>query len=162
MTTTSRRLRRIAVPIGLAVAAVGIAVPLTLGSASAADTTGVPTFASLSAEVGDHITPALKQDLREAWSAPDGQRVAALQVVLAGAVDGQYGPSVQAKAKRLKARLERVPDQLRNDVETAVELPEQQRADALRQIKADVLDGAYGEQVQRRARVLQHLAQDRT
>jgi hypothetical protein len=144
----NRLLRRTAVSASLAVAAVAIAVPLTTGgSASAAPTTLSPVaaMAGLTDPAGAHAPQALKDDLKAAWAAPDGQRVAALQAVLDKAVGGAYGEKVAARAAKVRARMAALPAALRTDVNAAIELPQDQRRAALKEIRAKVRAGDYGD-----------------
>ena len=166
--------RRLAVSTGLAVAAVGIAVPLSLGggSASAADAplTQVAALSGLDAGPdsgrgqghGKGTLPqALKDDLKKAWAAPDGQRVAALQAVLQKAVAGDYGAQVQRRAQRLQQRLAGMDQQLRTDLQQAIDLPKDQRRAALKEIRQKIQAGDYGPQAKREARILRHVRHHR-
>jgi len=151
--------RRLAVSTGLAVAAVGIAVPLSLSTAPASATAADPVAAAT--QVQGKLPPALKADLEAAWAAPDGQRVAALSAVLAKAVAGDYGTAVQRRAKRLSARLDKMDPTLKADLQKAIELPKDQRQAAFKEIRQKIRSGGYGDQVKRNARILRHLLRSR-
>ena len=156
-------IRRLAVGAGLAVAAAGIAVPLSLttspASASAADPlTSVSSF--VASDAGDRhgkVPAQLRTDLRAAWNAPDGQRVAALQAVLAKAVAGDYGTQVEQRAKRLQRRLDHMNPALRADLLKAIELPKAERQAALKQIRQKIRGGDYGDSVKRNAKILRRI-----
>jgi hypothetical protein len=92
-----------------------------------------------------HVPQALKDDLKKAWAQPDGQRVAALQAVLDKAVGGAYGEKVAARATKVKARIAALPAALRSDVNAAIELPQDQRRAAMKEIRAKVKAGDYGD-----------------
>jgi len=154
--------RRLAVSTGLAVAAVGIAVPLSLSTASAtAGSDPLASVAAFASPEGAHargkLPQALKDDLKAAWAEPDGQRVAALQAVLKKAVDGAYGPRVKQRATRLSSRLEKMDPALKADLERAIELPKDQRPAAFKEIRQNIRSGSYGEHVKRDARLLHRL-----
>lgn len=151
--------RRLAVSTGLAVAAVGIAVPLSLSTTSASATSADPVAAAV--QVQGKLPQELKSDLKAAWAAPDGQRVAALQAVLQKAVAGDYGDKVQKRATRLQKRLAAMDPALRKDLQAAIELPKEQRQAAFRDIRQKIRSGAYGEDVKRNARILKHLRHHR-
>ena len=159
--------RRLAVSTGLAVAAVGIAVPLSLSTSPAAATAADPmdsvsAFTSSDAPAkGDRMPAQLKADLKAAWAAPDGQRVAALGAVLDKAVAGDYGAKVEQRAKRLKQRLAAMDPTLRSDLQKAIELPQDQRRAALKQIRQKIRAGDYGDQAKRDARFLKRLRHHR-
>lgn len=155
--------RRLAASAGLAVAAAGIAVPLSLSSGTASATTplaDVPV-ASVSQLAEGKAPQALKDDLKKAWAAPDGQRVAALHAVLSKAVDGDYGAQVQTRAKKLQTRLEGMNADLRSDLQKAIELPQDQRRAAFKDIRTKIKDGDYGDQVKRNAKLLQRVRHHR-
>ena len=154
--------RRLALSTGLAVAAVGIAVPLSLGgsSASAADAP-YTAVASVTGLDRGKAPQALKDDLKQAWQSPDGQRVAALQAVLQKAVDGGYGSDVQKRAQRLQKRLDGMNAQLRTDLQRAIDLPKDQRRAALKEIRQKIKAGDYGQQAKRNARFLKRVRQHR-
>ena len=141
--------RRLALATGLAVAALGIAVPLSLSGGNAAAAPTPATTLSV-----PHAPHALKQDLRQAWQAPDGQRVAALKAVLQQALAGDYGTRVRLRAQRLQQRLGSMDPQLRADLEHAIDLPKAQRQAAMRAVKQKLKDGAYGKTARRDARFL--------
>ena len=151
----NRWLRRIAVPVGLSVAAVGIAIPLTVGG-SAASAAAAPT--SLSALTGTDqpagAPSAFKTALKTAWASPDGQRVTALLAVLDQAVAGDYGDQAKARATKVRARLAKMDPAVLKDVEAAIELPKDQRQAAFKAIKDKATSGGYGEQVQKRAHLI--------
>jgi len=158
--------RRLAVSTGLAVAAVGIAVPLSLSSAPAS-AAGQPlgslsslaglTAADPAAPHANRLPAALREALRAAWSQPDGQRVAALQGVLDRAVAGDFGTDVQRRAVRLQKRLAALDPGLRADLQKAIEQPKDQRRQAFRDIRRKLHDGGYGDHAKRGARLLRHL-----
>jgi hypothetical protein len=159
-------IRRLAVGAGLAVVAAGIAVPLSLSTSPAAASTEAPLSSVSSFLTSDTAAPdasarrmpaQLRKDLRAAWGAPDGKRVAALQAVLAKAVAGEYGTQVQNRAKRLQHRLDAMNQTLRADLQRAVDLPKDQRQAALKQIRQKIRAGDYGDQVRRQARMLHRL-----
>ena len=155
--------RRLAVSTGLAVAAAGIAVPLSLSTTSAnasGPATEVPV-SSVSALTEGKAPKALKTDLRAAWRAPDGQRVAALQAVLKKALDGAYGDEVRARATKLQPRLEAMNADLRADLEKAIELPKDKRQAALKDLRTKIEDGGYGEQVKRNQKLLKRVRHNR-
>ncbi len=147
--------RRLAMSGGLAVAAVAIAVPLTAGPGTAtaapaavtqqADLTLAAFGLGTGATPGKRVPEALKADLKAAWARPDGQRVAALQAVLDKAAGGAYGEQVATRATKVQARLAAMNPQLRSDLLAAIELPQDQRRAALKQIKAKAKAGEYGE-----------------
>ncbi|MDX6267815.1 MAG: hypothetical protein QOD70_2555 [Frankiales bacterium] len=155
--------RRLAVSTGLAVAAAGIAVPLSLGTASASASSD--PLASVAAFTGSGSTAArtgklpqqLKDDLKSAWNAPDGRRVAALQAVLAKAVAGDYGTAVQTRAKKLSTLLAAMDPTLKADLQKAIELPKAQRQAALKDIRQKVRDGGYGATVKQHGKLLRRL-----
>jgi hypothetical protein len=149
--------RRLAVAVGLAVAAVGIAVPLSLSGGNASAAPAELSVASVSALGHGHLPQALKADLRAAWQAPDGQRVAALQAVLKKALAGGYGVPVQHRAQRLQARLDAMNPALRADLQRAIDLPKDQRKAALEQIRQKVKDGVYGPRAHRDGRFLHRM-----
>jgi hypothetical protein len=149
--------RRLAVSTGIAVAAAGIAVPLSLSTASASAGTATDPLAVAMQVQGSKLPQQLKADLKAAWGEPDGQRVAALQAVLAKAVAGAYGTEVQQRAERVQKRLAAMNPALKLDLQKAVELPKDQRRAAFKDIRQKVKDGAYGDQVKRNARILRHL-----
>ena len=161
----NRWTRRLAVSTGLSLAAMGIAVPLSLstGAASAAPDplTSLSAFADPSAVKGSTLHQQLKDDLKAAWNAPDGQRVAALQQVLQKAVGGSYGEDVKQRAIRLQSRLSQMDPTLKADLQRAIELPKDQRRAALKDIRQKVLDGDYGQQAQRHAKLLKRLLRHR-
>ncbi len=149
--------RRLAVTAGLAVAAVGIAVPLSLSTGAASAAPADPVSAAFQpAAFADKAPQALKDDLKAAWKQPDGQRVAALQAVLKKAVDGDYGAQVQQRAQRLQNRLGSMNQDLRSDLQKAIDLPKDQRQAAFKDIEQKIQDGGYGEQVKRNAKLLRH------
>ncbi len=149
--------RRLAVSTGLAVAAVGIAVPLSLSTTTASATTADPV-ASVMQVQGGKLPQALKDDLKAAWAAPDGQRVAALQAVLQKAVAGDYGSDVQKRANRLSKALAKMDPTLKTDLQAAIELPKDQRQAAFKDIRQKIRSGDYGDQVKRNAKILRRLA----
>lgn len=155
--------RRLAVTAGLAVAAAGIAVPLSLSTptASAAGSDRVAAAAVTPASLAGKAPRALRDDLRAAWAKPDGQRVAALQAVLQKALAGDYGTQVQQRAQRLQARLAAMDPQLRSDLLKAIDLPKEQRHAALKAIREKLRAGGYGEQAKRDARILRHVRRHR-
>ena len=147
--------RRLAVTAGLAVAAVGIAVPLSLTTSAARAAPADQVSAAFQPSAfADKAPQALKDDLKAAWKQPDGQRVAALQAVLKNAVDGDYGTQVQQRAQRLQTRLQAMNQDLRSDLQQAIDLPKDQRQAAFKEIKQKIEDGGYGEQVKRNATLL--------
>ncbi|MCU1602896.1 MAG: hypothetical protein JWO22_3605 [Frankiales bacterium] len=147
--------RRLALSTGLALAAVGIAVPLSLSSsaASAAPPDAV-TAAFQPAAFAGHAPQALKHDLKAAWKQADGKRVAALQAVLKKAVAGDYGTEVAARAQKLQTRLAGMDPTLRSDLLAAIDLPKSQRQAAFRAIRQKVRAGAYGAKAKRDAKLL--------
>ena len=153
--------RRLAVATGLAVAAVGIAVPLSLSSTPASATESVAPLAAVSQLDGaarqGKLPKQLRQDLKAAWAAPDGQRVAALQAVLAKAVAGDYGDRVQRRAQRLSKALANLDASLKSDLQKAIELPKDERHAALKDIRQKIRDGAYGDDAKRQAKILRRL-----
>ena len=125
-----------------------IAVPLTTGGAATAAPASlapVAAFAGLADPAAGHAPQALKDDLTAAWAAPDGQRVAALQAVLDKAIGGAYGEKAATRAAQVKARMAALPAALRTDVYAAIELPKDQRRAALKEIRAKVKAGDYGD-----------------
>jgi hypothetical protein len=140
--------RRLAVSAGLSVAAIAIAVPLTAGPGTASAETSLTQLAAVTDPVagGHHKLPeALKADLKAAWASPDGQRVAALRAVLDKAISGAYGEQVAARATKVKARMDGLPAALRTDVQAAIELSQDQRRAAFKDIRAKVKAGGYGD-----------------
>jgi hypothetical protein len=148
--------RRLALSTGLAVAAVGIAVPLSLSTATASATATDPAAAVTQVQDGK-LPQALKDDLKAAWAAPDGQRVAALQAVLQKAVAGDYGSAVQQRAQRLSRMLSKMDPALKADLQAAIELPKDQRQAAFKDIRHKIRSGDYGDQVKRNAKILRRL-----
>ena len=148
--------RRLALSTGLAVAAVGIAVPLSLSTTTASASND--PVASVTQVHGSRPPQALKDDLKAAWAAPDGQRVAALQAVLQKAVAGDYGSEVQKRAQRLSKALAKMNPALKSDLQAAIELPKEQRRAAFKDIRQKIRSGDYGDQVKRNARLLRRLA----
>lgn len=139
--------RRVAVSVGLSVAAVAIAVPLTAGPSTASAETSLTQLAAITDPVAGSrpkLPEALKADLKAAWASPDGQRVAALRAVLDKAIAGAYGEQAAARAAKVKARIDALPAALRTDVQAAIELPKDQRRAALKAIRAKVKAGDYG------------------
>lgn len=156
--------RKVALSGGLAVAAAAIAVPLSTGSGAASAAPAPLASVTSAADVGApgaKLPAALKADLKAAWAAPDGKRVAALTAVLDKAVAGAYGDQVKARATRIKARLAAMDPQLRTDLAAAVELPKDQRRAALKAIMTKVRAGGYGEAAQQHAKALRHLLRHR-
>lgn len=148
--------RRLALSTGLAVAAVGIAVPLSLSTTTASATATDPAAAVMQVH-GGKLPQALKDDLKAAWAAPDGQRVAALQAVLQKAVAGDYGSAVRQRAQRLSRALAKMDAALKADLQAAIELPKDQRQAAFKDIRHKIRSGDYGDQVKRNAKILRRL-----
>lgn len=109
--------------------------------------------------VWNRLPADLKADLEAAGDLPDPDKPAAIRAIKDDAVAGEYGAKVARAAERLQDRraraLDRLPDDLRADLEALRALPDEEKVAAVQELRADALAGDYGDQVQTYAERMQ-------
>ncbi|RFU18976.1 hypothetical protein [Geodermatophilus marinus] len=129
------------------------------GDAAAAAEDGAEDAAGDAAADGDTghldwVPEDLRQDLQDLQDVPADQRADEVERVLGDARDGEYGDRAEMWAQRWSDVLDRLPQDLRADLQGVLAAePEQARAE-LRGIWERALDGGYGSTVQMWARWL--------
>lgn len=102
--------------------------------------------------VWERLPAELRADLADMRDLPDAEKPAALRAIREDAAAGEYGRRVAQATDRIQHRraelLERLPEGLRADLDALRALPDGQKVDAAKEMRADALAGTYGEQVQ--------------
>lgn len=149
---------------GLATAA---ALALALGGGAVAANAAQSESSSTSCTFAQHLQAAwktvpvdLQSDLKSLKAMePGAERRAAAKKIRATAVDGGYGPGVEAKAQWRQdhpgVRLRPLPDALKADLTAMKGETKAEKAKALDQIAAKALDGTYGVRVETFATAVQ-------
>jgi hypothetical protein len=102
--------------------------------------------------VWNRLPADLKADLEAIEDLPDAEKPAAIRAIKEDAVAGEYGAKVARAAERMEDRrdraLDRLPEDLRADLEALRALPDEDKVAAAQELRTDALAGEYGDRVQ--------------
>jgi hypothetical protein len=134
--------------------------------------------------LGSRLPEDLREDLEALRDLDPDERADELDAIRQRALDGEYGDRAQERADqlsgqfdgrfegrfggrfdgalrdRVEARLDGLPEALREDLLAVRELPVEDRRGAVEKIHEDALAGSYGDEVQDRAETLGERVED--
>lgn len=163
-TAVARRTRVTALAVVTAAAATGLVWAVSSGPGNATTTVSTQATGTVDADAASFVLtgtdarplpgrlPAdLRDDLRHLRTLDPGRRPEAAARIWRDALTGDYGTSVQVRAREAQRRYLALPQQLRDDLGQLRGLTPEKRHAGLLTIRDKALAGTYGDQVQRRA-----------